>query len=121
MKRILLTILAVMLFLFSFSGCNQKPKGLLNDDITSYGTFIVLEVSESSILVAEIGTGGVAIETNQYSVPNWFYPSTDIKIGDKITIYHNGGVLETYPMQFAEIQKMEYKDVDGCITTVIPD
>ena len=81
----------------------------------------MLEVSESNILVAGIGAGGVAIETNQCSVPNWFYPSTNIKVGDRITIYHSGGILETYPVQFAEIQKMEYKHSDGCITTVIPD
>ena len=121
MKRILLTILAITLCLAAFSGCDQKPQGLLNDEIY-YETFIVLEVSESNILVAGIGAGGVAIETMQYSVPNWFHPSVvDIKTGDKITIYTNGEVLETYPMQFAEIQKMEYKHSDGCITTVIPD
>jgi len=120
MKRILLAILAIILCLAAFSGCDQKPQGLLNDEIY-YETFIVLEVSESNILVAGIGAGGVAIETDQCIVPNWFYPSTDIKVGDKVTIYHSGHVLETYPIQFAEIQKMEYKDSDGCITTVIPD
>ena len=121
MKRTLLAIFLIVLCFTILASCNQKPKGTPSDDITC-GTFIVVEVSESNILVADIGEGGVAIETMQYSVPNWFHPSVvDIKIGDKITIYTNGEVLETYPMQFAEIQKMEYKDVDGCITTVIPD
>lgn len=121
MKRTLLAIFLIVLCFAILASCNQKSKGTPNDDITC-GTFIVIEVSESNILVADIGEGGVAIETMQYSVPNWFHPSVvDIKIGDKITIYTNGEVLETYPMQFAEIQKMEYKDVDGCITTVIPD
>lgn len=121
MKRIFLTILAVMLCLSAFSGCNQKPKGTPNDEI-SYGTFIVLEVSESNILVAEIGSDGTAIDTKQYSVPNWFNPSTDIKVDDKITIYHNGEVLETYPMQFAEIQKMQYDDKEtGRSVVVIAD
>ena len=102
MKRIFLTILAVMLCLSAFSGCNQKPKGTPNDEI-SYGTFIVLEVSESNILVAEIGSDGTAIDTKQYSVPNCFNPSTDIKVDDKITIYHNGEVLASavtlYPVK----------------------
>ena len=121
MKRTLLTISLIALCFTILASCNQKPKGTPSDDITC-GTFIVVEVSESNILVADIGEGGVAIETMQYSVPNWFHPSVvDIKTGDKITIYTNGEVLETYPVQFAEIQKMEYKDVDGCITTVIPD
>ena len=121
MKRTLLAIFLIVLCFTILASCNQKSKGTPNDDITC-GTFIVIEVSESNILVADIGEGGVAIETMQYSVPNWFHPSVvDIKTGEKITIYTNGEVLETYPMQFAEIQKMEYKDVDGCITTVIPD
>lgn len=121
MKRILLTLLAVMLCLSAFFGCDQNPKGSTNDEI-SYGTFIVLEVSESNILVAEIGADGSAIDTHRYSVPNWFNPSTDIKVDDKITIYHNGEVLETYPMQFAKIQKMQYDDKEtGSSVVVIPD
>ena len=43
-----------------------------------------------------------------------------IKIDDKIGIYHNGEVLETYPMQFAEIYEMQYTDSDGCIISMIP-
>ena len=118
MKRICWIMLAAMFCLSAFWGCNQKPNGSTDDEI-SCETFIVLEVSESNILVAEIGADGTAIDTKQYSVPNWFNPSTDIKVDDKITIYHNGEVLETYPVQFAEIQKMEYDDKETGLSVVV--
>ena len=121
MKRILSTIVAITLFIAVIPSCNQKTKGTPNDEIYCE-TFIVIEFSESNILVAEIGAGGIALEMNQCSVPNWFYPSTDIKVGDKITIYHSGDVLDTYPMQFVEIQKMQYDDKQtGSSVVVIPD
>ena len=78
-----------------------------------------MEVKESKLLVAEIRENGKVIETLRYSVPNWFHPNTEIKEGYKITIKHNGVVLETNPMQFAKIYSMEYWDSETGLSTVV--
>ena len=100
-------------------GCSSDERGSVKDDATDSCTFVVMDVTESKLLVAEIGEGGKAIETRQYSVPNWFYPSTEIKVGYKITIKHSGAVLETFPMQFAEIYSMEYWNRETGLSTIV--
>lgn len=121
MKKFISTLLALVC-VFGLCGCNADKGNAPNDDVTNDNTYIVMEVTESSLLVAEIGENGKAIEAKQYSVPNWFYPSTEIKVDYEISITHNGSILETFPMQFGEIYKMEYYDKEvGLLTTVIPD
>ena len=121
MKKFISTLLALVC-VFGLCGCNADKGNAPNDDVTNDNTYIVMEVTESSLLVAEIGENGKAIESKQYSVPNWFYPSTEIKVDYEISITHNGSILETFPMQFGEIYKMEYYDKEvGLLTTVIPD
>jgi len=121
MKKLIAFVLAVVSVL-GIVGCNNDKCGTPSDNTEHNYTFIVMETTESNLLVAEIGENGKAIETKQYSVPNWFYPSTDIKVDYKISITHSGSIQETFPMQFAEIYKMEYYNNEtGLITTVIPD
>ena len=43
-----------------------------------------------------------------------------IKVGDKVTVIHNGEITETDPAEFAEIYEMQYTDSDGCIISMIP-
>ena len=90
-----------------------------HDTAPNPDAYIVIEVSETNLLVAEIGENGKAVEAKQYSVPNWFYPSTEIEEGYKITIKHSGVVQETFPMQFAEINSMEYWDKKTGLSTVV--
>ena len=120
MKRTILTILAILLCLCVLSGCEQKPKGTPYDEITNE-TFIVLEVSDSSLLLAAIDKDGTAIDTAQYRVPNLFDPNTQIQVHDKVKIEHSGEILETYPMQFSKIYKMEHIDANGIGTSIIVD
>lgn len=121
MKKLITAVLAFV-FVFSLIGCSTDKRGSLKDDVTDEYTFIVMEVTESKLLLAEIGANGKGIETRQYSVPNWFYPSTEIKEGYKITIKHSGAITETFPIQLAEIYSMEYRDREtGLSTVVIPD
>ena len=111
MKK-LIALFLVALFLFMI-GCSDKA---ITED------FVVLDASESYLLVAKIGEDGQVMENMQYSVPNYFDAATDIQAGNEITIKHNGISLETYPMQFAEIYQMVHFDEEGEKTaTVTPD
>ena len=119
MKKIIAFVLALVCIL-SFVGCN-KQKSTGNITTPNSDTYMVMEVKESVLLVAEIGEDGKAVESKQYSVPNEFH-SSNIAVGDKIKIEHNGEILETFPMQFARIHSMEYIDTGtGLATTVIID
>lgn len=109
-KYIALLLIALVVFAV---GCSARA---ISED------FLVLEVTENSLLVAKIGDDGQVMENMQYSVQNYFEGRIDIKTGDKITIKHNGISLETYPMQFAEIYQMVHFDEEGGKTaTVTPD
>ena len=90
---------------------------LLDPQGSSWVTYVIMGV----IVLLIVGLFVWQSYSNKKKQKEAMDMMNNLKIGDKITIYTNGEVLETYPMQFAEIQKMEYKDVDGCITTVIPD
>ena len=115
MKKFLALILLAF-FILSMSACVYPE----STDVSE--KYIVLESTDTYLLVALIGEDGNTIEMMQYSVPNLFYPSINIKAGDVITINHNGVALETYPMQFGQIYSMEYRDREtGHTTTVSPD
>lgn len=118
----ILTLICVLGLVLALVGCNEhQPNGRDTSPNPAY-IYIVMEATENNLLVAETDENGKAIDAKQYSVPNWFYPSTEIKAGYKITIKHNDKILETYPMKFAEISSMEYYDREtGLSTVVIPD
>lgn len=99
MKKLIALVL-VLVCVLGLVGCKTDSKNSVED-------FVVMEVTENNLLVSKVGEDGQAIETLRYSVPNWFNPNTEIKEGYKITINHNGIVLETDPMQFAKISSME--------------
>ena len=85
-------------------------------------TFIVTDLNDSEIILSEIGADGKAIGVNLLKVPNWFYPSTSIVIGDRITITCNGAmeITEDSPAKIANITAMTLKKDDGCSVSVIP-
>ena len=117
MKRIILFVFAMILVL-SLVGCGAFDENTETDDNTLgeqepsvyTGEYIVLEATENRLLVAEIGQDGEVNEAMQYSTPNYFHSENEIAVGQKITISHNGEILESYPMQFAKIYSMGYHD-----------
>ena len=133
MKRIVILILVFIMVLTTF-GCNKdssesekrstkntEKESISNEDETT-ANYIVIEATDTNLIVADIDENGKAIEYMQYSVPNWFHPSTEIEVGYEITIKHNNIVLETFPMMFSKIYTMEYYDKDkGLVVTVIAD
>ena len=88
MRKFISIVLALFCML-SFFGCKADNRHTPNDEITSDNTYLVIEVTENNLLVAEIGENGKAIDAKQYRVPNWFYPSTEIEKGYKIIIKIN--------------------------------
>ena len=115
MKRILLFLLVLVLGI-GILGCGASDKNAETDDGTSQKPsvyteeYIVIEATENRLLVAEIGQDGEVNELMQYSTPNYFHSENEIAVGQKITISHNGEILESYPMQFAKIYSMGYHD-----------
>ena len=112
MKK-LTTLVLALLCVFALVGCNKQ-----NDTFPNPDTYIVMEVTESSLLVAEIGEDGKAIEAKQYRVPNEFH-STNIAVGDRIKIEHDGQILETFPVQFGRIFSMEHQDKQTGLNVVV--
>ena len=117
MKRILLFLLVLVLGI-GIIGCGASKENAETDDGTAEeqepsvysDEYIVIEATENHLLVAEIGQDGEVNEAMQYSTPNYFHPENEISVGQKITISHNGEILESYPMQFAKIYSVGYHD-----------
>ena len=86
MKKLIALVL-VLVCVLSLVGCSDhQPNG--HDTAPNPDAYIVIEVSETNLLVAEIGEDGKAIEEKQYSVPNVFHPSNKIVVGDQVIINH---------------------------------
>ena len=117
MKKLIALVL-VLVCVLSLVGCSEhQPNG--HDTAPHPDAYIVIEVSETNLLVAEIGEDGKAIEEKQYSVPNVFHPSNKIVVGDQVIINHNGKVKETFPVQFGQIYSMEYYNHETGLNTVV--
>ena len=114
MKRFFSFVLLAF-FVLGAAGCAEREQAVTND-------FVVLEVTETYLLVEQISEDGKKIEGMKYSLSNYFDPSVKIEAGSVITIKHSGIALETYPMQFAKIYSIQYHDAEtGRIITVTPD
>jgi hypothetical protein len=96
-------------FLLVFVGCESAMNVKTKQEAD---LLIVMEVSDTHIIC---GT-----DTAKYSIPNWF-KDKNIQPNEFIKIYHNGIVLELWPMQFAKIDAMEYISPTGEIHTVTKD
>lgn len=106
MKNLLVLVLALICVLGAV-GCSLPNGG---DTAPISDTYIVIDASESYLLVAKIGEDGNAIDTMQYSASNVFYPDNRVDVGERVTIAHNGTFLSSFPMQFEKIYSMTYHD-----------
>ena len=107
MKKITAFLLTLLCFLSLFGCAFGVPGGSLDPEGKKY---IVLEATDSYLIVADIAEDGSAVESMKYSVSNMFYPNTKIEKGYLITIKHSDEILESYPMQFGKVYYMEYFD-----------
>ena len=106
MKKLLLLIFAVI-FTLLLVGCSIPD--LLSGQSTAYSAeYVILEVTDSTLLIADIDADGNVSEWSRYTAKNLFYPTYEIAVGDTVTIKHNGQILESYPMQFSKVYSMTY-------------
>lgn len=98
---------------------NNDISAPLSTEVDTAYPYVIMEITEDYLLVAEIDEYGNAVEAKQYIVPNLFYPSNKIAVGDRIAINHNDMILETFPMQFGEIYSMEYHDEETNCSIVV--
>ena len=82
-------ILAVLLLVFCLVGCGQS----VTDKPSISGT--VVEVYENSILIDSDGS--------PYYVSLSAEKTENIAAGDEVTIYFDGNVAESYPMQIHKV------------------
>lgn len=94
MKKLLIILLT--LCIFCFSGC-----GLNMNNVGKKPSFSgkVLEVHSGYILVDGENIGGVNV-TRQTTLPEG---SPDVSVGDTVTVYYDGNIMETYPAQLGEV------------------
>lgn len=128
--KILIITLLLIIGTLSFVGCDNNKTDTIEDNhvekqtapessVDHIYTYSVTEVDELNLTVAEVEYDGKVNEAMHYLVPNWFYPSIEIKVGDEIVIKHSGDTLKAYPLIFTEIYSMEYTDKETGISTVV--
>ena len=93
MKKLVAVILA-LICIFALASCNAKSMNyIISNEPSIKG--IIKEVNENSILV-ENDSGDYAVSLNVKNKDGIYSP---IMVGDEVTVYYDGNVAESYPMQ----------------------
>jgi len=125
MKQCKWMITAVML-IFLFTGCGQaedsdrlpdradaastdisdseKSASLSNTEKTMTFRAIVLEASDTSVLVTPVEDSVEAGSSDQFRIPN--QEGIELQAGDTIEIEYDGTILESYPAQLGEVYQI---------------
>lgn len=99
-RKIAVGFLTVIILVLAFSGCTKPLDQIIDTEPNFTGT--VLEVGEHSILVEADEGEDIRRSGDLISV------SLDIEyedgkstyhVGDKVTVYYDGSVAESYPLQ----------------------
>ena len=97
MKKYLLLILSVICVL-GLVGCNNKSLNyIISNEPSIVGT--IKEVGETSILI-ENESGEYVVSLNVENSDGIYSP---IQIGDEVTVYYDGNIAESYPMQINKV------------------
>ena len=97
MKKYLLIILSVICVL-GLVGCNNKSLNYIISNEPSI-TGIIKETNEKSILI-ENESGEYVVSLNVENSDGIYSP---IQIGDEVTVYYDGNIAESYPMQINKV------------------
>lgn len=94
MKKLLIILLGLCLILMTGCGLSMN-----NVDKKPSFTGKVLELHASYVLVDGENIGAVTV-TRQTTIPAG---SPDMNVGDTVTVYYDGNIMETYPAQLGEV------------------
>ena len=104
MKKYLLIVLS-MISVLGLVGCNNKSLNYIISNESSI-TGSIKEVNESSILL-ENESGEYVVSLNVENSDGIYSP---IQAGDEVTVYYDGNIAESYPMQINKVYAILLKD-----------
>ena len=104
MKRHLLIILSIICVL-GLVGCNNKSLNyIISNEPSITGT--IKEVNENSILLGN-ESGEYVVSLNVENSDGIYSP---IQVGDEVTVYYDGSIAESYPMQINKVYAILLKE-----------
>ena len=109
MKRIMMFILALT-FMFVLVGCNKKSMNYIIENKPSV-TGVVQEVHDDYVIIYSDTADGYPngsewqISLNVENKDSY----TDLVVGDEIVVYHDGNVMETYPLRVGTVYAITLK------------
>ena len=102
MKKIMVFIL-ITVCIFSIVGCTSVNDNDQNK-YTATITGIVKSTSEKSIMIEnEYGRYDVTLNVKKQN------STTHFVVGDEVTVYYDGFILESYPMQITQVYEIVLK------------
>ena len=104
MKRYLLIVLSIFCVL-GLVGCNNKSLNyIISNEPSIIGT--IKEVNENSILL-ENESEEYVVSLNVENSDGIYSP---IQVGDEVTVYYDGNIAESYPMQINKVYAILLKE-----------
>lgn len=95
MRRIVSVLLSFILAL-SLSGCKRNLDYIIDNEASIRGE--VKELNDNSVLIEnETGEYYVSLEVEYED------GMTDLSVGDKVAVYYDGLIAESYPMQINNV------------------
>lgn len=103
MKKLIALCLALILLTCAWTGCKRDLNYIIQHKPHFSG--IVEEVHDAYIVVSSTTMDGYPNGANCYVSLNTAYEdsSTAFSVGDGVTVYYDGDIMETDPLQFEAI------------------
>ena len=92
--RKLIALVLVLICVLSLAGCNNKSLNHIIANEPSI-TGVIKDTNDTSILI-ENETGEYWVSLNVENKDGIYSP---IKVGDEVSVYYDGTIAESYPMQ----------------------
>ena len=104
MKKYLLILISIICMM-GLSGCNNRSMNYIISNEPSM-TGIIQETNENSILI-ENETGGYWVSLQVENSDGIYSP---IMVGDEVTVYYDGNIAESCPMQINTVYAVLLKE-----------